>query len=247
METIRKPDVRLIAITRFRNPQDVPWTTDTDVDSQQLIEYAGRNCYLSWKNPAGRSNEQYIHNILDQGHLSVIEHASASFSLAGISRSLTHELIRHRLFSFSQQSQRYVDEADAGFVEPDAIAENPELHQLFVDACEQAREAYVKLVEGLRRHYDTIEDKTLRRKLARQAARAVLPNATATRIVVSGNFRAWRWFLHMRGSEHADVEIRAVAVEIYKHLVREAPAVFEDFQLRPLADGTHAVESKYPY
>jgi thymidylate synthase (FAD) len=250
LETIREPDVRLIAITEFRNPQDVPWNADPSLapdDPQHLIEYSGRNCYLSWQNLGGKTNEQYIGHILEVGHLSVIEHASASFSLSSVSRSLTHELIRHRHLSFSQQSQRYVDEAEAGFVEPDAIAANPELHQLFADACGQARQAYVKLVEGLRKHYDTVEDKTLRRKLARQAARSVLPNATATRIVVSGNFRAWRWFLHMRGSEHADVEIRAVAVEIYKHLVREAPAVFADFQLRPLPDGTEAVESKYPY
>ena len=247
METIRKPDVRLIALTEFKNPDDVPWTTDTEIGSQQLIEYSGRNCYLSWSNPGKKTNEKYIGHILEVGHLSVIEHASASFSLSGISRSLTHELIRHRHLSFSQQSQRYVDEADAGFVEPEAIAADPELHALFVQSCEQARLAYVKLVEGLRKRFTEIEDKTLRRKLARQAARSVLPNATATRIVVSGNFRAWRWFLHMRGSEHADVEIRQLAVEIHRHLLREAPAVFGDFRLRPLPDGTEAVESEYPY
>lgn len=247
METLRRPDVRLIAVTQFQNPEDVPWTTDTDVDAQQLIEYSGRNCYLSWSNPGKKTNEQYIHHIMEVGHLSVIEHASATFSIANVSRSLTHELIRHRHFSISQQSQRYVDEADAGFVEPDAIAQNPELHQLFVETCEQARQAYVKLVEGLRKHYDTVEDKTLRRKLARQAARSVLPNATATRIVVSGNFRAWRWFLLMRGSEHADVEIRTLAIEVYKLLVRHAPAVFGDLQTRTLPDQTEALESKYPY
>lgn len=247
MEIIHQPTVRLVGITRYLHPEDTPWETDTEVDSQRLIEYAGRMCYQSWSNPSGRSNAEYIGNMLDQGHLSVIEHGVASFSLSGISRSLTHELIRHRHFSFSQQSQRYVSEDEAAMVVPPAIADDAEAMALWEAACESALESYRKLCERLRKRYADVEDRTLRRKLARQAARSVLPNCTETQIVVTGNFRSWRWFIHMRATEHADIEIRRLAVEVLRHLQREAPNVFGDFQIVRLSDGTEAAHSRYPY
>ena len=141
-----------------------------------------------------------------------------------MSRSLTHELIRHRHFSYSQLSQRYVPERDAAMVEPDVIADDPELHELFVEATEAARARLQRSCwRAWRSASPTCPTRTLRRKQARQAARAVLPNATETRIVVTGNYRAWRHFIAMRATEHADVEIRELAIECLRQLQAGSP------------------------
>ncbi|MDT7571513.1 MAG: thymidylate synthase [Actinomycetota bacterium] len=236
--------VQVIAYTHFDPPADVPWETDAD-GGQALAEFAGRACYQSWTkpNPSTATNAGYLRHILDVGHLSVLEHGSVSFYLTGISRSLTHELIRHRHFSYSQLSQRYVPERDAMMVEPEVIAEDPELHALFLEAGEQALASYTKLLEGLEKKFADVDNVTSRRKQARQAARAVLPNATETRIVVTGNYRAMRHFVAMRASEHADVEIRELAIAMLRELQRVAPNVFADFEISPLPDGTEVASS----
>ncbi len=240
------PQVQLIAWTHFEPPADVPWTTDAD-GGQALAEFAGRACYQSWRkpNPSTATNDGYLRHILEVGHLSVLEHGSVSFYLTGMSRSLTHELIRHRHFSYSQLSQRYVPERDAAMVEPDVIAEDPELHEKFLAATDASLRAYTELLEGLEKRFADVPNATLRRKQARQAARAVLPNATETRIVVTGNYRAWRHFIGMRASEHADVEIRGLAVECLRQLHRVAPNVFSDFTISTLADGTEVAASPF--
>jgi thymidylate synthase (FAD) len=166
-----------------------------------------------------------------------------TFYLTGVSRSLTHELIRHRHFSYSQLSQRYVPERDAAMVEPGVIAEDPELHAMFLEASEQALASYTKLLEGLEKKFASVDNATSRRKQARQAARAVLPNATETRIVVTGNYRAMRHFVAMRASEHADVEIRELAIAMLRELKRVAPNAFADFEISALGDGTEVASS----
>jgi thymidylate synthase (FAD) len=168
-----------------------------------------------------------------------------SFYLTGVSRSLTHELIRHRHFSYSQLSQRYVPERDAAMVEPDVIADDPELHELFAEAAAASVKAYEALLEGLQKRFADVPNATLRRKQARQAARAILPNATETRIVVTGNYRAWRHFIAMRATEHADVEIRELAVECLRQLQREVPNVFDDFEIGTLEDGSEIASSPF--
>src|SRR4051794_21307931 len=236
--------VQIVAKTEFVAPPGIPWETDAD-GGQALAEFAGRACYQSWSkpNPATASNAGYLRHILEVGHLSVLEHGTVSFYLTGVSRSLTHELIRHRHFSYSQLSQRYVPERDAAMVEPEVIAADPELHEKFVAATTAAVAAYEELLEGLEKRFADVPNGTLRRKQARQAARAVLPNATETRIVVTGNFRAWRHFVAMRASEHADVEIRELAVACLRELQRVAPHVFDDFRISGLADGTAVAAS----
>jgi thymidylate synthase (FAD) len=243
---IVSPGVRLVAWTHFEAPADIGWTTDAE-DGQALAEFAGRACYQAWSkpNPATATNAGYLRHILEVGHLSVIEHASATFYLTGMSRSLTHELIRHRHFSYSQLSQRYVPESDAAVVEPAVIAADPELHQKFVAATEASIAAYGELLTGLEARFADVPNATLRRKQARQAARAVLPNATETRIVVTGNYRAWRHFIAMRATEHADVEIRDLAVECLRQLTRTAPNIFSDFVISKLADGTEIAASPF--
>jgi thymidylate synthase (FAD) len=240
------PQVRLIAWTHFEAPDDVPWTTDAE-GGQALAEFAGRACYQSWKkpNPATATNAGYLRHILDSAHLSVLEHGSVTFYMTGVSRSLTHELIRHRHFSYSQLSQRYVPGRDAAMVEPAVIADDPALHKTFVEAAEASVRAYNELLQGLEKRFEDEPDATLRRKRARQAARAVLPNAAETRIVVTGNYRAWRHFIAMRATEHADVEIRELAVECLRQLKNVAPNVFADFEITALPDGTEVASSPY--
>lgn len=246
MTEIVPPKVQLIGKTEFFPPEDVDWTTDAD-GGQALAEFAGRACYQSWHkpNPATATNAGYLQHILEVGHLSVLEHGTATFYLTGMSRSLTHELIRHRHLSFSQLSQRYVPERDAAMVEPDVIAEDPELHAKFEAATQASVDAYSELLQSLNDKFADEPKATLRRKQARQAARAVLPNATETRIVVSGNYRAWRHFVAMRASEHADVEIRALAVECLRQLQKVAGNVFGDFEITELADGSEVAASPY--
>ena len=126
--------------------------------------------------------------------------------------------MRHRFFSYSQLSQRYVDESVAEYVEPDCIAGDPELHHIWLETIAASHQAYVKLTEKLLSKFQEEPDRTMRRKLARQAARSVLPNATETKIFVTGNARALRHFIEMRGSRHAEVEIRKLAVKLLQIL-----------------------------
>ncbi|KHO21618.1 FAD-dependent thymidylate synthase [Mycolicibacterium setense] len=240
--------VQLIAKTEFQAPPDVPWSTDAD-GGPALTEFAGRACYQSWSkpNPKTATNAGYIRHIIDVGHFSVLEHASVSFYITGISRSATHELIRHRHFSYSQLSQRYVPENDAEVVVPPGFEDDPELVEIFTTAADASRATYTELLARLEAKFmgdqPSGNSAVLRRKQARQAARAVLPNATETRIVVTGNYRAWRHFIAMRASEHADVEIRRLAIACLRELVEAAPAVFSDFEISTLADGSEVATS----
>src|SRR5881628_2543504 len=186
---------------------------------------------MSFAKPRPGGNEAYISHILEVGHGSVLEHAVWNLLFTGVSRSFTHELIRHRAgFGYSQLSQRYVDESTCDFVEPDCIADDPKLHDTWLEAIEKTHEAYCILVEGLMSKFADMEDKTLRRKMARQAARSVLPNATETKIFVTANARALRHFVELRCNEHAEVEIRKVAAQVLHVLKREAPNLFADYE-----------------
>jgi len=243
---LREPTVYLVGrqvvdpaeIDRFLADHGVSWQTDTEVAGEYLAEVAGRLCYMSFARPRPGGNKVYLDHILEVGHGSVLEHAVWNFVFAGVSRSLTHELVRHRHFSYSQLSQRYVDESVAEYVEPDVIGDDPELHALWLEAVAHAHRAYVRLVERLAEKFKDEPDKTLRRKLARQAARSVLPNATETKIFVSANARALRHFIEMRASRHAEVEIRKLAVKVLEVMQAEAPNLFSDYRLELLPDGT---------
>ena len=252
LKIVREPRVYLVgrqvtddaAIAAFLADEGRTWQTDTEVGAERLAEIAGRVCYMSYGR-GRKSNAEFLSHLVDVGHGSVLEHGVWSFLVTGVSRSFTHELIRHRHFSYSQLSQRYVDESDSDYVEPDVIATDPELHRVWSEAVNAARHAYDELVKGLEARFTDMSDKTLRRKMARQAARSVLPNATETKIFFTGNARALRHFIELRGSEHAEVEIRKVAVAVLKLMQKEAPNVFGDYTLEPLADGTFATRTPH--
>jgi thymidylate synthase (FAD) len=253
LKIVRDPQVYLVgrqsvepaAVERFLDDHGLAWQTDTEVGAERLAEMAGRVCYMSY-GKGRKTNAEFIGHLVDVGHGSVLEHAVWNFLMTGVSRSFTHELIRHRHFSYSQLSQRYVDESNSDFVEPDVIANDPELDAVWREAVEATRRAYATLVTGLERKFTDVPERTLRRKLARQAARSVLPNATETKIFVTGNARALRHFIELRGSEHADVEIRKVAVQVLRVMQREAPSLFGDYRLVPLPDGSVATHTDHP-
>lgn len=238
--------VEMIACTAFTPPESVDWTTDTQ-GAEALVEFAGRACYETFDkpNPRTATNASYLRHIMEVGHTALLEHASATMYIRGISRSATHELVRHRHFSFSQLSQRFVHTGQQEVIIPDLINEDPELRSLFLRAMDESRFIYHELLDALEEKLAGEPNALLRKKQARQAARSVLPNATESRIVVTGNFRSWRHFIGMRASEHADVEIRKVAVDCLKKLQASAPTVFGDFEIETLADGTEMATSPY--
>ena len=242
-----EPRVTVISRPAFSEPAhlSVQWMGE-GTDGEHLAEFAGRLCYMSQRNPANRSTREYLENILKQGHGSVLEHANYSLLLEGISRSLTHELVRHRAgFAYSQLSQRYVDESEAAFVVPPAIVGDESLESAWREQMESAQRAYVALVEELMQRYAWVGDRIHRRKMAREAARGVLPNSTETKIVATGNVRAWRTMLELRCGEGAELEIRRVGVEILRTLQREAPAFFGDFEIYTAEDRREAARSGY--
>jgi thymidylate synthase (FAD) len=254
VRVLREPGVYLVGrqmvdeqtLDGFLRDHGVAWQTDTEVAAEHLTETAGRVCYMSFAKPRPGGNEAYLKHILEVGHGSVLEHAVWCLLITGVSRSLTHELVRHRAgFSYSQLSQRYVDESVAEYVEPDVIANDPELHALWLESVRQSHNAYVQLTEKLLNKFQEEPDRTLRRKMARQAARSVLPNATETKIFVTANARALRHFIELRGSRHAETEIRKLAVAILDIMKREAPNLFNDYELTPLTDGTFEATTRF--
>ncbi|CAN5875165.1 FAD-dependent thymidylate synthase [soil metagenome] len=242
-----EPKVTVLSRPAFSTPEHLPvqWQGDS-TDGERLAEFAGRLCYMSQHNPANRSTRDYLENIKKQGHGSVLEHANYSLLLEGVSRSLTHELVRHRAgFAYSQLSQRYVDESEASFVVPPAIAGDELLEGAWCTQIEGAQAAYVALVAQLMERYGWVADKVHRRKMAREAARGVLPNSTETKIVVTGNARAWRTMLELRSSEGAELEIRRLAVMVLRVLQVEAPGFFSDFEIYGAADRREAARIGY--
>ena len=242
-----QPTITVLARPQFAEPAHMPveWMGDS-TDGERLAEFAGRLCYMSQRNPAKRNTREYLENIKKQGHGSVLEHANYSLLIEGVSRSLTHELVRHRAgFAYSQLSQRYVDESEACFVMPPAMIGDAALEASWRAQIESAQESYKALVDALMSRYGWVDDKVHRRKMAREAARGVLPNSTETKIVVTGNARAWRTMLELRSSEAAELEIRRMAIAVLRVLQVEAPAFFSDVEIYEAADRREAAKIGY--
>lgn len=239
MKIITEPSVYLISsqdvndyeLQQFEKDEEIEFKQTTFNDPQNIVELAGRVCYMSFAKPRPGGNKAYIEHILEVGHGSVLEHAVFGLLITGVSRSLTHELIRHRAgFGYSQLSQRYVDESECNFVLPEAIAHDKDSIEQFHEFCKISTKTYRSFVEYLEQESKE-KDKTLRRKRAREAARSVLPNCTETKIFVTGNARAWRHFLELRGSIHADAEIQRLAFAVLKKLQQAAPHIFGDYRV----------------
>src|SRR4030042_2165699 len=206
-------EVRLLAITGLWQPGENLDQSPTTVPSEYLIEYAGRLCWDTTDKLG--SNSKRIQDWIQVGHESVIEHASATFYIRA-SRVFTHELVRHRLASYSQRSQRYVKENEPKYIEPAELKPssggNP-LHEVFETAMNDSWEAYKKL---------------LSLGVNPEIARYVLPNACETQIVMTMNFRELRHFIKLRTSERALPEMRAVAGEIRRIMKKKQPKDLEE-------------------
>ena len=202
-----------------------------------VVEFAGRQCYRS-RVTKGRGIEAYIDNILTQGHGSVLEHATVNLAVAGVSRSLSHELVRHRSgWAYSQESQRYVEARDVRLVVPPAIID-ADLVLWWAKLQEPALEAFALTA-------DKLVEVGLNRKQALEAARSALPNAAETRLLGTVNIRALRHFLELRGSTGADREIRRFANAVLAAVLttwEHPPLVLNDLASTG-ADGT--IHSKY--
>ena len=217
MKLWTKPSIVLLAASQLRADVEEWPVCDSDAtDGDTIPEVAGRACY--WSYGKGRkTNGEYLDNIIKAGHGSVLEHCHWTFGLLGVSRSLSHELVRHRHLNFSQLSQRYVSDILEFVVPPGLpVAQIEEFNKF----CQSAATTYKGLCAGLPDG-----------KIGREVARAVLPNATATRIVVTANTRALRSMLALRGSVGADAEFRRLAVEWLQLMKKLAPNSFADMDV----------------
>jgi len=196
---IHEPEVLLLAITP---------------DAEKLIEEAGRTCYLSLSKITDESEKNFIKSAIKRGHHSILEHASASFRIRGASRAFTHQLVRHRLASFSQQSQRYVDESEFNYIVPPEIAGNSKALAVYREFIEHSRQTYSQLRElGIKK----------------ENARFILPNALESQIVFSANFREFRTVFNLRLDRAAQWEIRRACMKMLITLKEKAPSVFGDY------------------
>jgi thymidylate synthase (FAD) len=220
-----EPRVTVIGRPQFTEPDhlQVEWLGEPATDGERLIEYAGRICYMSQHNPAHRSTEEYITNILSQRHGSVLEHATYSVLLEGVSRSLTHELIRHRVgVAISQLSQRFVL-GELGMVVPPAVIE---LGTEFVGRWQYRAQIVADVYAN---QLADLKEGGLTGKKLKEAARCHLPNEAETKLVFTANIRAWRHMIEARCAEGADAEIRRLFTKVLQVLRTEAPACFSDF------------------
>ena len=266
---VTRPSVDWEQISAFLLDEELPPIPDSiragESEAEAIIEVSARLCYMSFGR-GRRDIADFIYNLLRSKDGSVFEHVNYGFVFTGVSRSLTHELVRHRAgFAYSQRSQRYVDETEGSFVLPPALrgelsalagenvaarhgaSSTAEARAILEDALESAAESYKKLVAELESVLprSKFEHNTDRRKAIRQAARAVLPNATETKIFVTGNVRAWRHFIEMRAAPFADWEIRSLAIQVLHLLKKESPLMFGDFEIADLPDGTQVATPEY--
>ena len=269
MKLIHKPQVHVIASTQIHNNGMVQWAKDENLTSstcsqdlkdtpinnllldlgddfagERLIEFAGRHCYRAWLN--GRARDKYITNLIDMNHGSVLEHANITFAMQGISRSLSLELIRHRVgIAISQESQRYVDAKDINMVIPplllhlDSPGTGKSLIREFEYDCRASLGSYMDTQRNLTSSLDQLKiggkepdgkAATRFKKRINEAARSHLPGASETRLVWTANYRLLRHFLFLRGGIGADLEIRRLAVELLTHVQKVAPTVFSDME-----------------
>jgi thymidylate synthase (FAD) len=194
-------------------------------EAERHIEKAGRTCYMSQDRLSDDSAPKFLRTLISRGHSSVLEHACATFRVSGISRAATHQLVRHRLCSFSQKSQRYVTESDPSFVVPPSVRENPEARTIFDRTMSASAGAYGALIDL---------------GIPKEDARFVMPNAASSEIVMSANFRELRHIILVRGSKHAQWEVRELAVKLLRIMKEEAPNVFFDLEI---TDDSHIEQS----
>ena len=195
---------------------------------EAVVAMAAKLCYSPSdieslkEKTAAKDQKQFVEKLMEIGHMSPIEHASFTFAVEGISRACSHQLVRHRLASYSQQSQRYVsEEAGFDFIIPPSINKDGELARYFRDFMNKAQEAYSHIVSRL-------NEKGLKGEEANQDARFILPNACETKIIITMNARELLHFFKQRCCNRAQWEIRSMAINMLRLVSRTAPAIFRN-------------------
>ena len=223
MVNIVTPEVRLLAHTKIDEKAISEYMSiqDASTDAETLLTMAGRNCYRSFRRPneATYNDADYLRRTLfDRGHFSIAEHATATLYFTGVSRAFLAELTRHRHLSFSVESQRFINANDANFVMPPAIREHDMAAQRdFIGRAEECLADY-RVSQARLDH--------LPKKQRNEAARALLPNAVETRMVVTGNLRAWNEVIQRRTQPDADAEMQEVMRLAAKQMHTVSPIIF---------------------
>lgn len=232
---VSKPDVNYSEIDRFLRDENVSWRkTDNSKKTDNLVELSGRICYMSFGGrQSPKTNDEYIKNLIFQGHESVLEHSVWSFIATGVTRSFTHQLVRHRIgFSFSQLSQQYHNENKAKFLNPIGSGLDADLEEKINQYFLECKKLYVEILGG----FGADKNKEQKR-LAHSIARGVLPNSIETKIVFTANARSIRHLLKLRGAIEGDLEMRIFCSKLLKILKNETNSLFNDFHLTVLEDG----------
>ncbi|MBI4826555.1 MAG: FAD-dependent thymidylate synthase [Nitrospirae bacterium] len=194
---------------------------------EETVAMAAKLCYSpsdieSLKGKIEKKDQkEFVEKLMNMGHMSPIEHASFTFAIEGISRACSHQLVRHRLASYSQQSQRYVNE-EAGFdyIIPETIKNDKELKRIFIDFMSDAQKAYNTIVQKL-------NENGVKGEAANQDARFILPNAAETKIIVTMNARELQHFFKQRCCNRAQWEIRAMAEKMLNLVKKVSPVIFQ--------------------
>ncbi len=196
-------------------------------DPEAAVAMAAKLCYSpsdieDLKKKVGRkSQKEFVERLMKMGHMSPVEHVSFTFAVEGISRACSHQLVRHRLASYSQQSQRYVNEADGfDYVIPPSIGSDRELRKAFIRFMDEAQQAYNHIISELNK-------KGIKGEAANQDARFLLPNAAETKIMVTMNARELLHFFKVRCCNRAQWEIREMAELMLKYVKKAAPIIFQ--------------------
>lgn len=211
-------------------------------DPERFVAVAARLCYAPvgaaelMEHMSDKAVRKVLFTIMQSGHFSALEHASYTFAIDGVSRALTHQLVRHRLASYNQQSQRYVSYAEEpAFIVPPDVEADPQRRQVFLGACREAFEAYRRMLDA---------------GTAPEDARYLLPNAMETKIVVTMNIRELLHFFTLRCCKRAQWEIRDLALRMLELVEPTAPYVFMDAgascRRGPCSEGKMTCGDPYP-
>ena len=239
--------MRLVGRSEFLPPAEFA----TEVGGgDALAEFAGRACYESFDRPRPETadNASYLTHILQVGHLSVLEHSVATVYLTRVSRSVVHEILRHRHFSYSELSPRHVPDPGLDLVGAGSVTADPELATRYANAAarvEQAQRELEELLDPAGPAGEGLSSAAMRvsEKQARQVAQRLRSGASETALVMTGNYRAWRHFVGVRATDPADVELRGIAVAVLELLRAESPHCFADFRISVLDDGSRMAAS----
>ena len=238
---IARPSLNAEGVAMFLKDHNYEWQIqDTPSDGDLLPEFCGRMCYCSFGKKQGRkTNHEYMKNIIEMGHGSVIEHANYTILFAHVSRGFTHEMVRHRAgFAYSQESTHYIDytpETFKGYIPKDLD-----------NGIWEMNENVMKIaVEGYKHTYNALTKKGMKKKEACAIARQLLPTGTEAKLAVTGNVRAWRHFMETRGNKHNVPEIRDAAICVFDILINECPNLLYGITKIQEDDGKWSIASSF--